>query len=251
MSLLPPGRFLMPGDLSGSPALTFAPLELDGEEPARAHSLHAMMARRFESYKDVVVRPFFHEHFVRLDRQVVLVDALAAFNAGPDAVRDLEGALAAILECFRIGRRTLLSQLVRPRIDRILFAATKADHLHHLNHDRLEAILRRMVERAAARATLAGATIDVIALAAVRATREAQVRRAGELLPSIIGIPAAGEFAAGIKFDGETEAAMFPGDLPADQARSGPTRRALPMRLSSGRRGFSASAPAPASSRSR
>jgi predicted YcjX-like family ATPase len=175
-----------------------------------------MMTRRFEAYKDVVVRPFFHDHFVRLDRQVVLVDALAAFNAGPDAVRDLEGALAAILDCFRIGRRTLLSQLVRPRIDRILFAATKADHLHHLNHDRLEAILRRMVERAAARATLAGATIDVIALAAVRATREAQVRRAGELLPSIIGVPAAGEFAAGTKFDGTTEAAMFPGDLPAD-----------------------------------
>ncbi len=26
MSLLPPGRFLMPGNLAGSPALTFAPL---------------------------------------------------------------------------------------------------------------------------------------------------------------------------------------------------------------------------------
>jgi len=216
MSLLPPGRFLMPGDLAGSPALTFAPLELDGETPARAHSLRAMMARRYAAYLDVVVRPFFNDHFVRLDRQVVLVDALAAFNAGPDAVRDLEGALAAILDCFRVGRRTLLSQLVRPRIDRILFAATKADHLHHLNHDRLEAILRRMVERAAARATLAGATIDVIALAAVRATREAQVRRAGELLPSIIGVPTEGEHANGGKFDGMTEAAMFPGDLPAD-----------------------------------
>ena len=47
MSLLPPGRFLMPGDLAGSPALTFAPLELDGEEPARAHSLRAMMGRRY------------------------------------------------------------------------------------------------------------------------------------------------------------------------------------------------------------
>ncbi|MGA7608931.1 MAG: YcjX family protein, partial [Xanthobacteraceae bacterium] len=34
--------------------------------------------------------------------------------------------------------------------------------------------------------------------------------------PSIIGVPVAGEFAAGTKFDGETEAAMFPGDLPAD-----------------------------------
>jgi predicted YcjX-like family ATPase len=28
MSLLPPGRFLMPGNLAGSPALTFAPLDL-------------------------------------------------------------------------------------------------------------------------------------------------------------------------------------------------------------------------------
>jgi len=43
-------------------------------------------------------------------------------------------------------------RLLRPRADRILFAATKADHLHHTNHDRLEAILRRMVERAIAHA---------------------------------------------------------------------------------------------------
>ena len=35
-----------------------------------------------------------------------------------------------------------ISALFRPRIDRILFAATKADHLHHSSHDRLEAVLR-------------------------------------------------------------------------------------------------------------
>ena len=45
-----------------------------------------MMERRYEAYKNVVVRPFYREHFARLDRQIVLVDALAAFNAGPDAV---------------------------------------------------------------------------------------------------------------------------------------------------------------------
>ena len=103
MRLLPPGRFLMPGDLAGSPALTFAPLELSTAAPAAAGSLHAMMERRYEAYKDVVVRPFYREHFARLDRQIVLVDALAAFNAGPDAVKDLEGALAAILASFRTG----------------------------------------------------------------------------------------------------------------------------------------------------
>ena len=216
MSLLPPGRFLMPGNLAGSPALTFAPLDLPADGEAPEGSLRAMMTRRYEAYKDVVVRPFFRDHFSRLDRQIVLVDALAAFNAGPEALHDLEAALAGILDCFRIGRSTFLSSLFRPRIDRILFAATKADHLHHSSHDRLEAVLRRTVAKAAERAEYAGAEIDVVALAAVRATREAQVQRGREKLPSILGTPIAGEAAGGDILDGETEVATFPGDLPAD-----------------------------------
>src|ERR1700686_1069848 len=216
MSLLPPGRFLMPGNLAGSPALTFAPLDLPAEGAAPDGSLWAMMRRRYEAYKDVVVRPFFRDHFARLDRQVVLVDALSAFNSGPEALHDLEAALAGILDCFRIGRSTLLSSLFRPRVDRILFAATKADHLHHSSHDRLEAVLRRTVNRAVAKAEDTGADIDVVALAAVRATREAQVQRGREKLPSILGTPASGEVANGEAFDGETEVATFPGDLPAD-----------------------------------
>ena len=175
-----------------------------------------MMVRRYEAYKDVVVRPFFRDHFARLDRQIVLVDALAAFNSGPEALHDLEAALAGILDCFRIGRSTILSTLFRPRIDRILFAATKADHLHHLSHDRLEAVLRRAVSRAVARAEATGAAIDVVALAAVRATHEAIVTRGRDKLPSITGTPMPGESAGGETFDGNTEVATFPGDLPAD-----------------------------------
>jgi predicted YcjX-like family ATPase len=219
MSLLPPGRFLLPGDLAGSPALTFAPLDVAGDGTPPDGSLWAMMRRRYEAYKDVAVRPFFRDHFARLDRQIVLIDALSAFNAGPEAVRDLESAFRSLLDCFEVGRRTFLSALLHPRADRILFAATKADHLHHTSHDRLEAILRRMVERAIARANVAGAGVDVVALAAVRATREAEVRRRGETLPCILGVPAAGERAGGKSFngkvfDGKTEIAMFPGELP-------------------------------------
>jgi predicted YcjX-like family ATPase len=216
LSLLPPGRFLMPGELEGSPALTFAPLDLPGDGPAPAATIWAMMERRFEAYKSAVVRPFFREHFARLDRQIVLIDTLTAFNAGPAALRDLESTFAAILACFRAGRNSWASTLVRPRIDRILFAATKADHLHHASHDRLERILARMIERAAARAALAGAHIDVVALAAVRATREAMVERGRERLPSILGTPAPGERAGAERFDGSSEVAVFPGDLPDD-----------------------------------
>ena len=216
LSTLPPGRFLMPGDLEGSPALTFAPLPLpEGMEIAEG-TLAGMMERRYEAYKSFVVRPFFRDHFARLDRQIVLVDALSALNSGPAALRDLEMALAEVLAAFRIGRSNALANLFRPKIDRILVAATKADHLHHSSHDRLEAILRRLTARAIARSEGVGADVDVIALAAVRATREAAVKHGRETLDAIIGVPLKGETVDGEIFDGESEAAIFPGDLPAD-----------------------------------
>ncbi len=219
LSTLPPGRFLMPGDLEGSPALTFAPLQLGDGEIYPSGSLAAMMERRYESYKSHVVRPFFRDHFSRLDRQIVLVDALASLNSGPSAVRDLENAMSEVLNAFRTGRSTLWSTLFRPRIDKILFAATKADHLHHTSHDRLEAILRLLVARAIARAENLGADIDVIALAAVRATRDAKVKHNGDMLDAIIGTPLAGEALHGETFEGLSEAAIFPGELPDDPKR--------------------------------
>ncbi|MBN9075334.1 MAG: amino acid regulated cytosolic protein [Rhizobiales bacterium 65-79] len=216
LSTLPPGRFLMPGDLEGSPALTFAPLPGLGEGRFPSGSLAATMERRYEAYKTHVVKPFFREHIARLDRQIVLIDALQALNAGPGAMADLERALAEILACFRPGRGSIFTDLFSRRIDRILVAATKADHLHHESHDRLQAIVRRLADRAASRASLSGATVDVLAMAAVRATREGTVKEGRETLPVIIGTPLAGETIGGETFDGETETAIFPGDLPAD-----------------------------------
>jgi predicted YcjX-like family ATPase len=216
LSTLPPGRFLMPGDLEGSPMLTFAPLSVDEGALLPSRSLAAEMERRYEAYKAQVVKPFFRDHFARLDRQIVLVDALSALNSGPAALRDMENALTEVLTAFRTGRSNLFSAIFKPKIDRILFAATKADHLHHTSHDRLEAILRLLTSRAIARAEGVGAQIDVIALAAVRATREAIVRHDGETLAAIVGTPIAGERIGLEAFDGVAEGAIFPGQLPAD-----------------------------------
>ena len=214
-STLPPGRFLMPGDLEGSPALTFSPLEpIPGQ--VRSQSLYAMLERRYEAYKDVVVRPFFRDHFARLDRQIVLVDTLRALNAGPAAVADLETALTEILSCFRQGDSNPLSRLVSRRIDRILFAATKADHIHQTSHNRLESILNRLVANAARRARFAGAETRSLAIAALRATREGTIEEGGETLHVIIGTPEEGEKLDGSTYDGETAIALFPGDLPDD-----------------------------------
>ncbi len=214
LSTLPPGRFLMPGDLEGSPALTFSPLAIDTTGRAQSGTLHKMMQDRFEAYKSVVIRPFFREHFARLDRQIVLVDALQAINAGPEALNDLEHALTDILNCFKTGKNSWLGSFVSRRIDRILFAATKADHLHHDNHDRMEKLMRALVAAAIEKAQYTGAKVDVVALAAVRATKEAIVKDGGDEFPVIVGTPIKGETIDGKIFNGDDETAIFPGDLP-------------------------------------
>jgi len=211
-----PGRFLLPGDLAGSPLLTFFPLPPGPASAYRRGTLGAMLERRFESYKAHVVKPFFRDHFARLDRQIVLVDALGAVNGGPAAIADLQRTLEAVLACFRPGANTWLSSILPRRIDRLLFAATKADHLHHASHDRLEAILRLVVDKAMARAAFAGAEVKVMALAALRSTREAEAQLGRQRLPCIVGVPLRGERLGAKTYDGRTEAAVFPGDLPED-----------------------------------
>ncbi|MGC1577578.1 MAG: YcjX family protein [Beijerinckiaceae bacterium] len=230
LSLLPPGRFLMPGDLEGSPALTFAPLDL-GEAPVPRNSLAALMETRFEAYKTHVALPFFREHFAGLDRQVVLVDLLMPLNAGARAVADLETALDHVLAAFRVGRNSLLSSLFAPRIERVLFAATKADLLHHTSHDRLQAILGLLVERAFRRSRESGAKTHVLALAALRSTHEATVREGRSILPAVVGVPEAGEKIDEQEFDGSAEAAIYPGDLPNDPKAALDAKGGLDLRF--------------------
>jgi hypothetical protein len=216
LSTLPPGRFLLPGDLEGSPLLSFAPLDLGATQAVEPGTLAALMARRYDSYVARVVKPFFFGHFARLDRQIALVDALTALNAGPTAVADLQKALTDVLRSFRVGANSILSEVFGRRVERVLFAATKADLLNHRDHDKLEAILSEIVGSAAERAEFAGAAFGVTALSAIRATREAKVTQRGEELACIAGTPEAGEVIAGTSFDGTSEAAIFPGDLPSD-----------------------------------
>ena len=66
---------------------------------------------------------------VRFDRQIVLVDLLGALNAGPAHFADTQESLALILKSFRYGSTGLLARLFAPRIDRLLFAVSKADHV--------------------------------------------------------------------------------------------------------------------------
>ena len=67
----------------------------------------------------------------------------------------------------------------------------------------------RIVEGAKERAAAKGADVRVLALAALRATREAEATVGGEKLPCIIGTPLAGEHVGDVTFDGMTETALL------------------------------------------
>jgi hypothetical protein len=202
-----PGRFLLPGELAGSPVLTFAPLPRPAETPR--DSLWREMERRFSAYKSKVVRPFFRDHFARIDRQVVLMDVLGAIHAGPQAVEDLRRAMAEILTAFRPGRSRRLARLLGARrIDRLLFAATKADHLHHSQHPRLTAIAQAMLREARDRASFAGARTEALAIASLRTTTETTLTHNGIEIDAVRGALADGR-----------QAAFHPGDLPEDPAQ--------------------------------
>jgi predicted YcjX-like family ATPase len=203
-----PGRFLLPGDLAGSPVLTFAPLPKPAQTPRT--SLWREMERRFDAYKSRVVQPFFRAHFAKLDRQVVLADVLGAIHQGPQAVEDLRRTMAEVLAAFRPGTNGWLTSILGGRrVEKILFAATKADHLHHLQHPALTAITEALLRDAKARADFAGAETAALSLASLRCTVEEMLDQNGTQLPAVRGrLLASGK-----------QALMYPGELPTDPAR--------------------------------
>lgn len=209
-----PGRFLLPGDLAGSPVLTFAPMP-SVDRPARK-SLWREFERRYESYKRNVVRPFFRDHFTKIDRQIVLTDVLGAIHAGPQAVEDMRRSMSDILSAFRPGRSDFLTRLFQGRrIDKILFAATKADHLHHEQHPQLTAITQALLRDAKDRADFSGATTQAMSIAALRTTTETTRTHQGRELGVVRGQP----------LGRDKQVAFYPGALPVDPTHLlGPAR---------------------------
>ena len=197
---------LLPGDLAGSPVLTFAPLPKGAGDK---RSLRAEMQRRFQAYQEKIVKPFFRDHFAKLDRQIVLVDLLKSLSDGPAAVADLEQAMTGILRAFRPGKRGFLRELLRGRrIDRILFAASKADHLHHLQHGALQDLVAALTQSARDTAQFKGALTSSIALAALRSTIEIDLDREGQSLPAVKGLALGSGKTVG----------LYPGEFPVSPA---------------------------------
>ncbi|MEZ3500450.1 YcjX family protein [Pantoea sp. KPR_PJ] len=193
LHFIQPGRFVLPGDMSGAPALQFFPWPVENEAArsklvqADKGSNFAMLQQRYRYYCQHVVKDFYRNHFLRFDRQIVLVDCLQPLNSGPQAFNDMRLALTQLMQSFHYGQRTLFRRLFAPVIDKLLFAATKADHITADQHASMVSLLQQLVQDAWQNAAFEGISMECIGLASVQATQSGLVDHRGEKIPALRG----------------------------------------------------------------
>lgn len=205
-----PGRLLLPGELEGTPLLSFFPL-LNVDEAqwkqlitSDKQSNFQVLNHRYQQYCAQVITPFYDEHFTKFDRQVVLVDCLSALNGGQAQFNDMAKAINAVLESFKFGQSNLLQRLFSPKIDRLLFAASKADHVTRDQQSNLLKLLSNLVFDSQQHARFEGTEVEVMAISAIRATKQCLIEHEGRSVPVITGI----------ERDSQNQVTIYPGDVP-------------------------------------
>jgi hypothetical protein len=138
------------------------------------------------------------------------VDVLGALLAGHEVFEDTQRALDAILESFRYGHSGIIERLLRGiRIEKVLFAATKADHVPEVQRDHLASLLGNMVALPTLDVRSSNAAIDVTALASVISTEEDVQEIDGHRVQVVVGKPVGSS----------TRAKFFIGNVPARPPR--------------------------------
>jgi len=167
-----PGRFVLPGNLAGAPVLEFVPwLGKEPKDPTNHHSLYGEMRTRYEAYRKQVVGKFYEDCFSKLDRQIVLLDCLQALRGGKETYADINSALEILLRNFNYGDSGFLSRLFAPRIDRVLFAATKADLVTNDMHANMLSLLKSIVGQAVTKVRGEGSRCEYAVISAIKSTK--------------------------------------------------------------------------------
>jgi uncharacterized protein len=143
------------------------------------------------------VREFYEKHFKDFNRQIILVDLLRSLKAGPDAFEEASEAMSTILKSFEHGTSSLLARLGLPwgrhKIDRVIFAASKADHVSRSQQGNLESLLQDMLDRASREIGATAVDTKVLALSALRCTADRIDQSDGNRLTVVVGVPVGGD----------------------------------------------------------
>jgi predicted YcjX-like family ATPase len=212
MSFLQPGRFVMPDGFGDRPTLWFFPIDkppTDSKGKAAKDTLCATLAERYKAYREKIVAAFLRDTFDRCNHQVVLVDLLTALNGGQAIFDDACQALGTALDALGVGKTGLLSWFLPHKFERVLFAATKADHVPEGQRPALERLLENIIGDRISGTVADGASVRALALASVLCTRDDKVQVDVGEVDVVVGKP----------IDGEKWLKIYPGVIPNDRPR--------------------------------
>ncbi|WP_223668462.1 YcjX family GTP-binding protein [Kangiella shandongensis] len=208
-SIALPGRFILPGELSGAPVLDFFPiinadvLSLDWSS-LEERSLLKSLERRYNYYRQQIVKPFFEEYFAKVDRQILLVDTTTVLESGYESYQDLKKTIEQLLAGFSYGRSNWLKRLFSPSIDKLMIATTKVDLIPPDQHANIESFMQKMIAQAKNDVGYEGVEVDTMAISAVTTSEPVSTEHDGEALLCVKGL------------DTETEESVlhYPGKIP-------------------------------------
>jgi predicted YcjX-like family ATPase len=141
LSLLQPGRFLMPAPGASAPWAEFFPMTGSGR-------LAGLMQDRFEAYVSAVKAELASPGFAKVDRLIVIADLLTALHAGRAAFEDAASSLALVASALSQRKPLpLLPTWLQPwGIGRIAFVASKSDHVAARQRANLAGLMARLID---------------------------------------------------------------------------------------------------------
>lgn len=212
MQFIQPGRFVLPGELEGAPALQFFPLLHLTEEQwrklkkeAKSNSYFALLNKRYDYYRNKVVKGFYEHYFSTFDRQVILADCLTPLNHSQQAFLEMQTGLNQLFKNFHYGKRNFLNRLFSPRIDKLMFIATKADHITGDQLPNLVSLMRQLVQEGGRHVAFEGIETEYTAIAAIRATKQVIVNQNGRQIKAI----------QGVRSKDKQSVTLYPGSVPS------------------------------------
>ena len=212
MQFIQPGRFVLPGELEGAPVLQFFPLLHLSEEQwsklkreAKSNSYFAVLNKRYDYYRNKVVKGFYENYFSTFDRQVILADCLTPLNHSQQAFIDMQTGLNQLFKNFHYGKRNLLNRLFSPNIDKLMFVATKADHITTDQIQNLISLMRQLVQEGGRHVEFEGIDTEYTAIAAIRATKQVLVNQNGKQIKAI----------QGVRSVDKQQITLYPGSVPS------------------------------------
>ena len=130
------------------------------------------MKKRFSNYLTEIVKPFYHDFFKSVDRQVILIDTLKALGGGKNNFEDMMIAFSRVIDSYKVGLNGFIDRLVSPKVERIIFLSSKPDGILISQHENLRHLTDNIIKRVCKQSIRNTIRIETEIACAIRSTED-------------------------------------------------------------------------------